>query len=117
MSQKVFDELSDIIQNRLHALANYQFVMYAHTLINGKSSKYEIQKSLARANSGEAKKYQNCPVFKVLVNKKLVVRTQENNEYFYKVAKIDQLTNNEVNDLIIIVKNAKRSYEQKWNTT
>ncbi len=113
MSTKIFDELKDIIENRLHALANYQFVMYAYILINGKSAKYDIQVSLARSNSGNAKKYQNCPVFKVLVNKKMVIRTQENNVFYYEVAKIDQLTNNEIEDLIIIVKNAKRSYENK----
>ena len=113
MSNQIFNQLSEEIQNRLHALANYQFVMLKHVLINGKSSRYEIQKSLARANSGDSDKFRNCPVFKVLVNKKLVVRTLENNEYYYKLAKIDLLTNNEINDLIKITQESKRSYESK----
>ncbi len=113
MSQKIFDELSDIIQNRLHALANYQFVMYRHVLINGKSSKYDIQKSLARANNGAADNFKGCPVFKVLVNKKMVIRTKQNDGYYYQVAKIEQLTKNEIADLIKITYESRMRYENK----
>ncbi len=87
--------------------------MYAHTLKNGKSSKYDIQKSLARANNGNAENFKACPVFKVLVNKKMVIRTKQNNEWFYQCAKIDQLTKNEIADLVKICQESKMRYESK----
>ena len=114
MSQIIFNELSDIIQNRLHAVANYQFVMLNHVLTHGKSSKTDICKSLSRENYGaDPKTYRNCPVFRVLCNKKMVLKTTENKEHYYQFAKIEQLTPNEKNDLNKIILKSKLRYENK----
>ena len=114
MSEIVFNTLSDEIQNHLHALANYQFVMIKHVLINGKSSKTDICKKLAAANNtNDHKSFRNCPVFKVLVNKKLMTRTKENNEFYYELTKINLLSNREIDDLIKIAQSSKLRYESK----
>lgn len=118
MSQKIFAELSAQIENRLHALANYQFVMLKHVLINGTITKTDICKKLASANNtNDYNSFRNCPVFKVLVNKKLVKAYQDpstrESEIEYSLHPKYDLTKLEINDLIKIVTMAKLRYESK----
>ena len=95
-------------------MANYQFVMLNHLLVNGKSSKTDICISLSRENYGaDPKSYRNCPVFRVLCNKKMVIKTITDKEHYYQLAQINQLTQNEKLDLNKIIAKSQLRYENK----
>ena len=117
MSQDHFNSLAEEIENRLHALKNYQFVMFTHILKNGVSNKSEICQSLARHNGNkDPKTFNNCPVFKVLIGKKFVQEYQDGEieqEKQYGLHPRIALTPTEKLDLIKVLQKARREFENK----
>lgn len=110
MSHDNFISLSEEIQNRLHAQANFQFVMFIHILKHGPSNKTEICLSLSRNNNNkDPDSFRKCPVFNVLIGKKFVKLSND----LYDLHPSIDLTPNEKLDLIKILQEAKLEWENK----
>lgn len=112
MTQKDFNELKDIIENRLHAQSNYQYVVLRHILKNDLSFKSDICLSLSKANNNkrDLNFYKNCPVWNVLLNKKLISAYRDESENYYGINKQYTLTHNEEIDLIEILTKEIRGF-------